>query len=258
MSDNKKEFYTPQPGSIPQQGSEKLLHIIFIVDVSGCMRGEGRIEAVNDAFTQMIPMLQQIQMDYMSEFEIKFSLMTFDQDARWVVMPTPIMEYNHQYIYCSNWIANYSNAFKFLGEKLSRKEFMAHTGKIAAPIIMLFTARGPGYGDPYDAELDKLLDNGWFTHSLRYAIFIGPDALYSTRAKDLFSRFVNYPDEGIFNAVDSNEICLAFKELFRCFHPITIGPGTRIQGSEEDNQYEPEDYNSDDNDWEDISDGDFI
>ena len=92
MGDNNKEVYTPGIGTLTQQGTGKLLNIIFIVDISGSMRFEGRIEAVNEAFTQMIPALRQIQMDCMSEFELKISIMTFDQEARWIVNSIPVTE----------------------------------------------------------------------------------------------------------------------------------------------------------------------
>ena len=57
------ETYTPQMGNMTTKGTSKLFNIIFIVDVSGSMRYDGRIEAVNEAFTQMIPALRQVQMD---------------------------------------------------------------------------------------------------------------------------------------------------------------------------------------------------
>lgn len=90
------EIYTPQFGDLKTKGTAKLLNMIFVVDISGSMRYDGRIEAVNEAFRQMLPALKQIQEDSMSEFELKISIMTFDQEARWLVMPTPILEYSHE------------------------------------------------------------------------------------------------------------------------------------------------------------------
>ena len=220
MSDNMKEIYTPDIGSLITQGTGKLLNIIFIVDVSGSMNSEGRIDAVNEAFTQMIPALRQIQMDCMSEFELKISIMTFDQEARWIVNPTPIMEYNHNDIACSQWVTFFSNAFRKLGEKLTRKEFMAHTGKIAEPYIMFMTDGEPTPDDKYEAELDALLENGWFVNSQRFAVLIGKDAIHSSSARSAVSRFVSNPAEGIINAADATTI--AAEVQAKTIHTVNI------------------------------------
>ena len=95
---NGVETYTPQMGKMTTQGTQKLLNIFFIVDISGSMRFDGRIEAVNDAFVKMVPALRQVQLDCMSEFELRIAIMTFDETARWIVSPTPILEYNHKYL----------------------------------------------------------------------------------------------------------------------------------------------------------------
>jgi len=200
------EVFTPGLGTFQTKGNAKLLNIIFIVDVSGSMRNEGRIDAVNEAFTQMIPALRQIQMDSQTEFELKIAIMTFDQNARWIVNPTPIMEYNHNDIDCSQWVTYFSAAFNKLGEKLTRKEFMAHTGKIAQPYIMLMTDGEPTPNDNYEPVLNKLLENGWFKASQRFAVLIGKDAINSLKARRAVSKFVTSEEEGIINAADAAAI----------------------------------------------------
>ena len=130
-----RETYTPSLKAMNVKGTQKLLNIFFIVDISGSMRFEGRIDAVNEAFTRMIPALRQVQLDCRSEFELRIAIMTFDEDARWIVAPTPILEYTHEEIECSPWVTFFSRAFQTLGEKLTRNEYMANTGKIAQPYI---------------------------------------------------------------------------------------------------------------------------
>ena len=208
MSDDfmSNEIYTPQIGGMQTKGTAKLLNIFFVVDVSGSMRAEGRIYAVNEAFTQMIPSLRQIQIDCMSEFEIRIAILTFDQTARWIVPPTPIMEYNHENIVCSEWVTFFSEAFKALGEKLTRKAYMAHSGKIAAPYIMFMTDGEPTPDDDYQPELDRLLGNGWFKASQRFAVLIGRDTINSPAARSAVSKFVTSEAEGIINAADAAAI----------------------------------------------------
>jgi hypothetical protein len=63
--------------------------------------------------------------------------MTFDETARWIVPPTPIMEYVLEEIDCSRWVTYFSEAFKTLEEKLNSNNYMKNiTGKRAQPYIM--------------------------------------------------------------------------------------------------------------------------
>lgn len=202
----RSEDYTPQLGGMSTKGTQKILNMLFIVDISGSMKGEGRIQAVNQAFTRMVPALRQLQTDSMSEFELRIGIMTFDETARWIVAPTPILEYDHQEIECSRWVTYYSRAFQTLGEKLTRSEYMAHTGKIAQPYIMFMTDGEPTADDDYQPELDKLLENGWFKASQRFAVLIGQDTVNSPAARAAVERFVTSPAEGIINAVDAEAI----------------------------------------------------
>ncbi len=208
------------------KSTAKTLNIIFIVDTSGSMQMKSkvkvrvngqeiekemsRIDAVNDSFTKMIPALREIQKDCMSQFELKIAIMTFDYEPRWIVNPTPITEYNHDEIDCSDWQTLYSKAFDQLDQKLSRKEFMAHSGKIAEPYIMFLTDGAPTEGDDYDSALDRLLENAWFNHSQRFAVLMGKEAIGSSTARQAVSRFISGdPKEGIIEAVDAEDICAA-------------------------------------------------
>ncbi len=202
----KDQVYTPPMNSLKTKGTAKLLNLFFIIDTSGSMRSEGRLDAVNDAFKKMVPALKKIQEESMSEFELKIAVMTFDEEAKWVVEPTPILEYNHVSFACSEWVTYFSNAFKTFGDKLSRKHYMAHTGKIAQPYIMLMTDGEPTADDDYNQELDALLENGWFKASQRFAVLIGRDTINSKAAREAVSRFVSNPVEGIIDAADAEAI----------------------------------------------------
>lgn len=212
------ETYTPQMGGMSTKGTQKLLNIFFVVDISGSMRADGRIHAVNEAFTQMVPALRQVQLDCMSEFELRIAIMTFDETARWIVAPTPILEYNHEEIDCSQWVTYFSRAFRTLGDKLTRSEFMAHTGKIAQPYIMLMTDGEPTKEDNYKPELDKLLENGWFKSAQRFAVLIGKDAINSPSARAAVEKFVSNTTEGIINAADAAAITAEVQA--KTIHPI--------------------------------------
>jgi uncharacterized protein YegL len=154
----------------------------------------------------MVPALRKVQMDCMSEFELRIAIMTFDETARWIVAPTPILEYDHKEIDCSQWVTYFSRAFRTLGEKLTRSEYMAHTGKIAQPYIMFMTDGEPTKEDDYQPELDRLLENGWFKGAQRFAVLIGADTINSASARAAVEKFVSNTTEGIINAADAAAI----------------------------------------------------
>ena len=197
------ESRTPQIGEMQVKGTQKILHMIFIVDTSGSMQAEHRIDAVNEAFTKMVPVLREVQLDVMSDFELKISILRFDQTAEWSVTPTPIQEYFPETIICNQWVTYYSEAFKKLDEKLTRSEYMAHEGKIAKPYIMFMTDGAPTQNDNYQPELDKLLKNGWFREAQRFAVLIGRDTINSPAARAAVEKFVSNTTEGIINAEDA-------------------------------------------------------
>ena len=212
------ETYTSPISGFSTKGTQKVLNMIFIVDTSGSMRYGGRIEAVNDAFVQMIPQLRKVQDDARSEFELRIAIMSFNETAEWLVEPTPINEYDHNEIPCSEWVTYFSRAFAALNEKMTSSAFMEHTGKIAAPYIMFMTDGYPTESDNYQPELDNLLNNGWFANSQRFAVLIGTDAINSPEARTAVERFVTNPKEGIVNAADA--VAIAAEVQAKTMHTV--------------------------------------
>ena len=196
---------TEQLGNIPTLASQKIMNMLFIVDTSGSMKRR-RIQEVNKAFHTMIPKLQEVQRDVNAEFELRIAIMSFNQVAQWIVPPTPILEYNHSDIQCSDFVTFYSEAFKALSSKLTRNEFMSHQGKIAAPYIMFMTDGKPTPDDPYKEALEELKQNGWFLHSQRFAVLIGDDVINDYDARKAVSNFVNDEREGIVSVSDAEQI----------------------------------------------------
>lgn len=204
MIDN-KEIYTPSIGSIMSRCNSKLLNVIFMVDISNNDFSDRMMEIINEAFTQMIPVLRQIEMDYMSEFEFKVSIMTFDKDVFWHTLPIEIMDYNFIPIDIGYDMADYDKAFIQLNKKLTRKEFMAHSGKNAQPLIILVVNSEPNE-DSYEQAANSLLENGWFNNSKRWVIFTTPRISNSQKARLLAKKFVT--DE-LYIINDMNEFTMA-------------------------------------------------
>ena len=58
----KGQEYLGTMGDMPGTASQKSMLMIFIADNSGSMYGE-RMASLNQAFREMVPVLQKIQMD---------------------------------------------------------------------------------------------------------------------------------------------------------------------------------------------------
>lgn len=198
--------YTGGIGDLPGTGTQKNLHMIFVIDDSGSMRNAHRMDAVNAALQKMVPELQKIQQKVQGDFTIYLSIMTFDEDPQWIVEPTEIAYYVHSPIEASKYVTYYSRAFEELNRKLSRSAFMNQSGKMATPYIMLLTDGAPTPGDDYESALQKLEENGWFHAAQRYAVLIGEDAINDPDARNAVSNFVRSSKEGIIDAADAEAI----------------------------------------------------
>lgn len=190
--------------SMSAMTTNKVLHMIFIVDISGSMDGDC-IDNVNDAFHQMVPELQEIQQKVGDTFELYISILKFGSSASWAVTPTPILNYVHNDIEADGGGTDFRNAFEALKSKLTRKEFMAHRGKIAEPYIMFMTDGYPNSND-YEPVLDELSENLWYTKAQRYAVLIGEDAISNVSARNAVEKFASDAKEGIVTAKDAVDI----------------------------------------------------
>ena len=202
----RKDIVTQEESRISGTGTQKNLHMIFVIDDSGSMQNAHRMDAVNAALQKMVPELQKIQQKVQGDFTIYLSIMTFDEDPQWVVEPTEIAYYVHSPIEASKYVTYYSRAFEELNRKLSRSAFMNQSGKMAAPYIMLLTDGAPTPGDDYGSALQKLEENGWFHAAQRYAVLIGEDAINDPDARNAVSSFVRSSEEGIIDAADAEAI----------------------------------------------------
>lgn len=177
----------------------QILNIIFLIDVSGSMRGQ-RIAMVNNAMENIIKELRK--RDELQS-TIKISILEFSETARWVTtQPIPVQHFVFRQIEAQPWLTNYGPAFDALNAKLSRKAFMnPDMGEYFAPLILFVTDGEPTDVDSFPNALARLNRNGWFLSSSKYAIAVGEDARSQEVIKtlSLFAGIVTnvrYADEG--------------------------------------------------------------
>lgn len=201
----KGQEYLGTMGDMPGKAAQKTLLMIFVVDTSISMEGD-RMDHVNQAFQEMVYLLQNFQRDVNDAFELDIAILAFGSKAVWKVPPTPILQYAHVPIAANGGGTNYGNAFRALQEKLTRKEYMAHTGKIAEPYIMMMTD-----GEPNDSDYGQVLNeleknNTWYKYAQRYAVLIGETAINNEKSRAAVEAFVTNKTEGIVTAEEAQEI----------------------------------------------------
>lgn len=177
----------------------QILNIIFVIDVSGSMRGQ-RIAQVNYALENIFKELRR--RDDVNSV-IKIAVMEFSDDAEWVTpQPVPLNDYVFTQVTAQPWLTNYGRAFERLNEKLRRNEFMSPAlGEYYAPLILFITDGEPVDVREYPVALAKLRRNGWFKKSAKYAVAVGNEAR-TLAVAELLAEFtglrenVRYADEG--------------------------------------------------------------
>ena len=176
-----------------------ILHMIFMVDVSGSMRGQ-RIAMVNNAMEAIIRELKH--RDDMNAV-IKLSILTFSEEASWLTpQPVPLEDFILMKLSAQPWITNFAPAFDELGRVLRREGFLnPDLGEYYAPLILFVTDGEPTDTDAYPDALARLKQNGWFRKSTKYAIATGAEAR-TEQTRELLCAFtgsrenVRYADEG--------------------------------------------------------------
>lgn len=196
------------PNDIPVVSNTKALLTLFIVDTSGSMTLDDRIGKVNTAFEMIVQGLKEKQNEVGDSFTIYISILEFNQSAHWLVDPTPISDYYHQAIPCSDLVTYFGRAMREVNNQLSRskKLLSLFKGKIAAPYIMFMTDGYPSEGDDFDSAMDEIEQNGWFANSVRYAVLIGEEATKNATARRAVARFVTNEKEGIIDVNDAEEL----------------------------------------------------
>lgn len=169
--------------------ARRTMTLFFLVDTSGSMAGT-KIGAVNDAITNVIPMLGDISANN-SDAEIRVAALTFASGTDWLYdAAKPANDFV--------WQDAMAGGLTAMGEMCRQLEQKLHRGKgfidgpagSYAPAIILLSDGAPT--DDFDNGLDKLKANNWFKAAIKVAIAIGDDA-----DKDVLARFTGSPESVI-------------------------------------------------------------
>jgi len=145
------------------------LHFIWLLDTSGSMNAEGKIQALNVAIRETIPQLQAAARDN-PNVNVLVRALAFSDGARWhVATPTPIASLRWTDL-TADGHTDLGTALAMLAEAL---QVPPMPERAVSPVIVLVT--DGHHTDDFDAGLAALLAQRWGRDAVRIAITIGRD-----------------------------------------------------------------------------------
>ena len=150
------------------------LHFIWLLDTSGSMNVDGKIQALNVAINESIPQMQSAARDN-PNVELLVRAVTFAGGARWhVEKPTPVANLRWTNVTAQGH-TDMGQALKLVADAMKVPPMPE---RAVSPVLVLVT--DGHHTDDFDAGLAALMAERWGREAVRMAIAIGRDV--STRA----------------------------------------------------------------------------
>ena len=160
------------------------LHFIWILDCSGSMRANGKIQALNTAIREAIPALQQAARDN-PEAQVLVRALRFSRGAQWhIAVPTPADELRWEDV-TADAHTDMGKALAMVAEEMKVPPMRPRS---LPPVLVLISDGQPT--DDFSVGLKKLMDQPWGRAAVRLAIAIGQDA-----DLDVLQRFIGMSPE---------------------------------------------------------------
>jgi uncharacterized protein YegL len=150
--------------------STRPLHFIWICDCSGSMGVNGKIQALNNAVRQTLPLMRQAA-DENANAQVLVRVLKFSDGAQWQVsQPTPIEDFQ--------WVDLVADGVTDMGKALSmvadQLKIPPMSDRALPPVLVLLSDGQPT--DDFGSGLKKLMELPWGKKAVRVAIAIGQDA----------------------------------------------------------------------------------
>jgi len=162
--------------------SKRELHFIWIVDCSGSMRDEGKIQSLNYAIREAIPHMQR-EAENNIQAHLLISALKFSTGAQWIIPPISVNNFR--------WLDLEAKGETDMGQAMILLSEALHippmTERGLPPVLVLLSDTQPT--DNFNDGLEKLLDEPWGRKAIRVSIAIGEDANLN-----VLQRFIGYED----------------------------------------------------------------
>ncbi|HTS29255.1 MAG TPA: VWA domain-containing protein [Bryobacteraceae bacterium] len=191
------------------------LHFIWILDCSGSMKANGKIQALNTAIREAIPALQQAARDN-PEAQVLVRALRFSRGAQWhIAVPTPVDELKWEDV-TADAHTDMGKALAMVAEEMKVPPMKPRS---LPPVLVLISDGQPT--DDFSVGLKKLMDQPWGRAAVRLAIAIGQDA-----DLDVLQRFIGMsPEERAPLQADNAEMLV---ENIRWASTVGVSGGSKL------------------------------
>jgi uncharacterized protein YegL len=156
--------------TIGGQMATRPLHFIWILDCSGSMQSDGKIQALNNAIREAIPHMQK-EADQNPNAQVLVRAVRFAKGAKWhVAQPEPVETFRWTDVEAHG-VTDMGQALQLVAEQLDLRNMPA---RALPPVLVLLSDGHPT--DDLDAGLQALMCQPWGKKAVRMAIAIGQDA----------------------------------------------------------------------------------
>jgi uncharacterized protein YegL len=169
---------------LPGEGlSNRPLHFIWICDCSGSMSVNGKIQILNTAIRDAIPLMRK-EADENPNAQVLIRALKFSSGAQWhIAQPTPVENFN--------WIDLATEGVTDMGRALSmvadQLKIPPMTDRALPPVLVLISDGQPT--DDFSSGLSKLMEQPWGKKAVRIAIAVGGDADH-----EVLQKFIGNPE----------------------------------------------------------------
>lgn len=194
------------------------LHIIWILDTSGSMSGQGKIQQLNLACREALPHLCQAASE--NPFaEVLVRVVTFSDGAQWhVPTPTSLNDFTWTDLTAVGSTAM-GQALRLVAQALDEQQI----GPRALPPVLVLVSDGQPTDD-FDHGLTALLGQPWGKKAVRLAIAIGQDA-----DREGLRKFVADPERPVLEAKNPEALVDYFRWASTALISQVSGP--TLQGA---------------------------
>ena len=173
------------------------LHIFYVLDTSGSMRGTP-INVLNAAMDATIDAVRQVAMAN-SNANVKVAAMEFNSNCRWVQPngPEELRDFFWEPLAAAGQ-TNVGAALRELNDKLSPNSYLSSPTGALLPVIIFMT---DGFAtDDYEPALAKIRQNKWFSRATRIGFAIGkkPDTQMIAKLAGSSEAVIRTDDLGVF------------------------------------------------------------
>ena len=163
--------------------SARPLHFIWIVDSSGSMSIDGKMQILNNSIHEVIPHMKKVA-DENPNAEVFVRSLQFSSGAKWhISQPTPLDDFKWVDIKADG-VTDMGKAFSMLAEQLKIPPMV---DRALPPVLVLLSDGHPT--DDYNKGLNELMAQPWGKKSVRIAISIGQDA-----DDEVLQKFIGHPE----------------------------------------------------------------